>query len=420
MEQSLKENLIELAKLSKKASRELKRLSTIQKNEILNSIEKAILNHKEDILKANELDVKNAKLNNMPEGLLDRLLLTNDRVDAMAYSVRMMVKLDDPVGTIDYMNKLPNGLLIGKKRVPIGVLGVIYESRPNVTLDAAILAIKSSNSIILRGGKESINSNIAITNAIREGIKWSGFDENMVLLIEDTSRQSSIEFMKLRGFVDLLIPRGSQRLINSVVENSKVPTLETGVGNCHLYVDDYANIDMALKIFENGKTQRIGVCNALESLLVSENVADEFYKGLQDIVDKYNLRVHGCEKTQKKLKNVIPATKEDYATEYLDYEFSMKIVSGIDEAIEHIYEYSTNHSDVIITDNLNNAKKFTEEIDSACVYVNASSRFTDGSEFGFGAEIGISTQKLHARGPVGLNELTTYKYVILGEGQVRG
>lgn len=419
MGQSLRDDLLEIANKTKRASRELRRLSTLDKNRVLKSIKDSLQNSSEEILKANEVDIENGRADGMSDGLLDRLLLTRDRINSMANSVDIMINLEDPVGNMDEVNKLPNGIQIGKKRVPIGVLAVIYEARPNVTLDAAILAIKSSNAIILRGGKEAINSNKAIANSIRYGIEKAGFDRNMVTLIEDTSRKSAVELMKLRGYIDLLIPRGSQRLINSVVENSNVPTLETGVGNCHLYIDDSADIEKALKIFENAKTQRIGVCNALESLLVSEKVSDEFYTGLQNIIDKYNIVVHGCEKSSKKLNEVILATDEDYRTEYLDYEFSMKIVSGVDEAIEHIYEYSTNHSEAIVTENLVNAMKFTDEVDSACVYVNASTRFTDGAEFGFGAEIGISTQKLHARGPVGLKELTTYKYVLLGEGQTR-
>lgn len=420
MEQSLRDKLIEIARDTKKAGRKLGKLSTLEKNIILNSIKNSLLKNSEKVLKANSIDIKNGKDSGMSEGLLDRLFLTEERIKAMIDSIDVVIKLNDPVGNMDQVDKLPNGIQVGKKRVPIGVLAVIYESRPNVTLDAAILAIKSSNAIILRGGKEAINSNKAIVDSIREGIREAGFDENMVNLIENTERESSIELMKLRGYVDLLIPRGSQRLISSVVENSKVPILETGVGNCHLYVDDSADIEKALRIFENGKTQRIGVCNALESLLVSEQISDEFYNGLQDIVDKHGLKVHGCEKSAEKIRNVIEVTDEDYGKEYLDYEFSMKIVSGIDEAIEHIYEYSTHHSEAIVTENLKNATKFIDEVDSACVYINASTRFTDGSEFGLGAEMGISTQRIHARGPVGLKELTTYKYILLGDGQIRG
>lgn len=419
MEQSLRQKLIEMGKLSKLSNRSLKKLNTRDKNKILESIKNSLEKNRENILKANDIDYKNGKDNNMAEGLLDRLKLDDDRIDAMILSIDQMIGLNDPVGVMEDVRKLPNGLLIGKKKVPIGVLAMIYEARPNVTLDASILAIKSSNSIILRSGKEAINSSLAIANAIREGIKEAGFDENMVQIIDDTSRDSSTELMKLNGYVDLLIPRGSASLINAVIKNATVPTLETGVGNCHLYVDRYADIKKALNIFENGKTQRIGVCNALESLLVHKDVDEKFYEGLNKIIDKYDLKVHACERTLEKLHNANPADEEDYGKEYLDYEFSIKMVDSIDEAIDHIYQYSSGHSDAIVTEKINTANKFTEEVDSACVYVNASTRFTDGSEFGFGAEIGISTQRLHARGPVGLNELTTYKYVILGEGQIR-
>lgn len=419
MEQSLRKNLIEMGEKSKEASRELSKLNTLEKNNILKSIKKSLLENKENIIEENKIDIKSGKELGLSEGLLDRLLLDDSRVLSMANSVDDLIDLEDPIGEIASMKTLENGLILGKKSVPIGVIAIIYEARPNVTLDAAILAIKSSNALILRGGKEAIRSNIAIAKAIRSGIKNAGYNENIVSLIEDTSRESSNELMKLRGYVDLLIPRGSKSLIDAVVENAKVPTLETGVGNCHVYVDESAKINMAIDIIENAKTQRIGVCNAMESLVVHENIKDEFYESLQKLIDKYNINVYGCEKSNKKLKNIKLATKEDYGTEFLDYAFSMKIVSSLDEAIDHIYKYSTHHSDVIITENYDNAMRFLNEVDSACVYVNASSRFTDGSEFGFGAEMGISTQKLHARGPVGLKELTSSKYIIFGNGQVR-
>ncbi|MBP2024758.1 glutamate-5-semialdehyde dehydrogenase [Peptoniphilus stercorisuis] len=419
MEQSLRKNLIEMGEKSKEASRELSKLNTLEKNNILKSIKKSLLENKENIIEENKIDIKSGKELGLSEGLLDRLLLDDSRVLSMANSVDDLIDLEDPIGEIASMKTLENGLILGKKSVPIGVIAIIYEARPNVTLDAAILAIKSSNALILRGGKEAIRSNIAIAKAIRSGIKNAGYNENIVSLIEDTSRESSNELMKLRGYVDLLIPRGSKSLIDAVVENAKVPTLETGVGNCHVYVDESAKINMAIDIIENAKTQRIGVCNAMESLVVHENIKDEFYQSLQKLIDKYNINVYGCEKSNKKLKNIKLATKEDYGTEFLDYAFSMKIVSSLDEAIDHIYKYSTHHSDVIITENYDNAMRFLNEVDSACVYVNASSRFTDGSEFGFGAEMGISTQKLHARGPVGLKELTSSKYIIFGNGQVR-
>lgn len=419
MEQSLKEKLIKMGELSKKAKKDFVRLSTKDKNKILENIKISMEKNRENILNANKKDYDKGLSNNMAEGLLDRLKLDDSRIDSMIFSIDQMIKLPDPIGKMTDVRTLENGLLIGKKSVAIGVLAMIYEARPNVTLDASILAIKSSNSIILRSGKEAINSSLAIASAIREGIKNTGFDENIVQIIDDTSRESSTELMKLNGYVDLLIPRGSASLINAVVKNASVPTLETGVGNCHLYVDKYADIEKALKIFENGKTQRIGVCNALESLVVHKEIDQSFYDGLNKIVEKYKLKVHACKNTIGKIKGAIPASDEDYGKEYLDYEFSVKEVENIDCAIDHIYKYSTGHSDAIITEKIEEANKFIQEVDSACVYVNASTRFTDGSEFGFGAEIGISTQRLHARGPVGLNELTTYKYVILGEGQVR-
>ncbi len=419
MEQSLKEKLIKMGELSKKAKKDFVRLSTKDKNKILENIKISMEKNRKNILDANKKDYDKGISNNMAEGLLDRLKLDDSRIDSMILSIDQMIKLPDPIGKMTDVRTLENGLLIGKKSVAIGVLAMIYEARPNVTLDASILAIKSSNSIILRSGKEAINSSLAIASAIREGIKNTGFDENIVQIIDDTSRDSSTELMKLNGYVDLLIPRGSASLINAVVKNASVPTLETGVGNCHLYVDKYADIEKALKIFENGKTQRIGVCNALESLVVHKDIDQSFYDGLNKIVEKYKLKVHACENSIEKIKGASPASDEDYGKEYLDYEFSVKEVENIDEAIDHIYKYSTGHSDAIITEKIEAANKFVEEVDSACVYVNASTRFTDGSEFGFGAEIGISTQRLHARGPVGLNELTTYKYVILGEGQIR-
>lgn len=419
MEQSLKEKLIKMGELSKKAKKDFVRLSTKDKNKILENIKISMEKNRENILNANKKDYDKGLSNNMAEGLLDRLKLDDSRIDSMIFSIDQMIKLPDPIGKMTDVRTLENGLLIGKKSVAIGVLAMIYEARPNVTLDASILAIKSSNSIILRSGKEAINSSLAIASSIREGIKNTGFDENIVQIIDDTSRESSTELMKLNGYVDLLIPRGSASLINAVVKNASVPTLETGVGNCHLYVDKYADIEKALKIFENGKTQRIGVCNALESLVVHKEIDQSFYDGLNKIVEKYKLKVHACKNTIGKIKGAIPASDEDYGKEYLDYEFSVKEVENIDCAIDHIYKYSTGHSDAIITEKIEEANKFIQEVDSACVYVNASTRFTDGSEFGFGAEIGISTQRLHARGPVGLNELTTYKYVILGEGQIR-
>lgn len=409
----------ELGKIAKESSYKLKKLNTAEKNMMLASIKESLLSESEKILAANEEDIKKGKENNMPEGLIDRLLLTKERIDAMAKSIDEVIDFKDPVGKVLSMEENYAGLLIGKKTVPMGVIAIIYESRPNVTLDAAILSLKASSAIILRGGKESINSNIAIADAIRLGIKKAGYDENFVQIVKDTSRESSKELMQLKGYVDLLLPRGSASLINSVVENAKVPVIETGVGNCHIYVDDDADIENAVKIIENAKTQRIGVCNAMESLVLNENLPDKFFDLLNELVEKYKIKVHADEKSLPKFKNALAATEDDFGREYLDYEFSVKTVKNVDEAIEHITRYSTGHSESILTKSYERAMKFLEEVDSACVYVNASTRFTDGGEFGKGAELGISTQKLHARGPVGLDELVSYKYIIFGHGEFR-
>lgn len=409
----------EMGKIAKEASYKLKKLKTKEKNAMLLEIKKALLSQKENILRANEEDIKKGRENNMPEGLIDRLLLTDERLEGMAKSIDEVIDFKDPVGKVLSMEENYAGLLIGKKTVPMGVIAIIYESRPNVTLDAAILALKASSAIILRGGKESIKSNIAIADAIRLGIKNAGYDENFVQIVKDTSRESSKELMQLKGYVDLLLPRGSASLINSVVENAKVPVIETGVGNCHIYVDDKCDIENAVKIIENAKTQRIGVCNAVESLVLNKNLPDKFFDLFNEVVEKYKIKVHADEAALPKLKNAVKAEEDDYGREYLDYEISVKTVDDVDEAIAHITKYSTGHSESILTESYERAMKFLEEVDSACVYVNASTRFTDGGEFGKGAELGISTQKLHARGPVGLDELVSYKYVIFGHGEYR-
>ncbi|MDU5099421.1 MAG: glutamate-5-semialdehyde dehydrogenase [Peptoniphilus grossensis] len=409
----------ELGKIAKEASYKLKKLNTDEKNKMLASIKESLLSERKKILDANEIDIKKGRENNMPEGLIDRLLLNEGRIEAMAKSIDEVIDFKDPVGRVLSMEENYAGLLIGKKTVPMGVIAIIYESRPNVTLDAAILSLKASSAIILRGGKESINSNIAIADAIRLGIKNAGYDENFVQIVKDTSRESSKELMQLKGYVDLLLPRGSASLINSVVENAKVPVIETGVGNCHIYVDQDADIENAVEIIENAKTQRIGVCNAMESLVVNENLEDKFYDLLNEVVEKYKIKVHADEKSLPKFKNAVPATEDDFGREYLDYEFSVKTVKDVDQAIDHITRYSTGHSEAILTKSYERAMKFLEGVDSACVYVNASTRFTDGGEFGKGAELGISTQKLHARGPVGLDELVSYKYIIFGHGEFR-
>nr|WP_311566020.1 glutamate-5-semialdehyde dehydrogenase [Peptoniphilus grossensis] len=409
----------ELGKIAKEASYKLKKLNTAEKNKMLASIKESLLSERKKILDANEIDIKKGRENNMPEGLIDRLLLNEGRIEAMAKSIDEVIDFKDPVGRVLSMEENYAGLLIGKKTVPMGVIAIIYESRPNVTLDAAILSLKASSAIILRGGKESINSNIAIADAIRLGIKNAGYDENFVQIVKDTSRESSKELMQLKGYVDLLLPRGSASLINSVVENAKVPVIETGVGNCHIYVDQDADIENAVEIIENAKTQRIGVCNAMESLVVNENLEDKFYDLLNEVVEKYKIKVHADEKSLPKFKKAVPATEDDFGREYLDYEFSVKTVKDVDQAIDHITKYSTGHSEAILTKSYERAMKFLEGVDSACVYVNASTRFTDGGEFGKGAELGISTQKLHARGPVGLDELVSYKYIIFGHGEFR-
>ena len=409
----------ELGKIAKEASYKLKKLKTKEKNAMLLEIKKALLSEKENILRANEEDIKKGRENKMPEGLIDRLLLTDERIEGMAKSIDEVIDFKDPVGKVLSMEENYAGLLIGKKTVPMGVIAIIYESRPNVTLDAAILSLKASSAIILRGGKESIKSNIAIADAIRLGIKNAGYDENFVQIVKDTSRESSKELMQLKGYVDLLLPRGSASLINSVVENAKVPVIETGVGNCHIYVDDMCDIENAVKIIENAKTQRIGVCNAVESLVLNKNLPDEFFDLFNQVVEKYDIKVHADEAALPKIKNAVKAEEDDYGREYLDYEVSVKTVEDVDAAIDHITRYSTGHSESILSESYERAMKFLEEVDSACVYVNASTRFTDGGEFGKGAELGISTQKLHARGPVGLDELVSYKYIIFGHGEYR-
>lgn len=404
---------------AKEASYELLEKTTLEKNEILQEISNQLSEFSNEIIEANQIDMKNGRKNGLTEGLLDRLLITEDRIKSMQESVKVVYDLEDPIGKMDYMKSLANGLKIGQTSVPIGVVAIIYEARPNVTLDCSILCLKSSNALILRGGKEAIETNKKIVEAVQKAFKNCGTDPNCVQLIEDTTRESAQELMKLNGYVDVLIPRGSRGLIQSVVQNATVPVIETGEGNCHIYVDESADIDMALKIIENAKTQRIGVCNAMESILVHETVGDSFYKGLEKIINEYKIDVHACEKSIGKIKNASAATEEDFYKEYLDYAFSIKVVDSVDTAIKHIEKYGTHHSDVIITNDYNNSLAFTQRVNSACVYVNASSRFTDGSEFGMGAEMGISTQKLHVRGPVGLKGLTSSKYIILGQGQIR-
>ena len=415
----MNEMLKELGVKAKIASRETGKMSTNVKNEALVAVADALVRDTEALLRANELDMENGRTNGMPEGLLDRLLLTPARVEQMALGLRQIADLEDPIGEYISMKNRPNGLRIGQKRVPIGVIGIIYEARPNVTADAFGLCFKTGNAVILKGGKDAANSNEAIVACIRRALGSLEINPNAISLIEDNSREVTTEFMKMNEYLDVLIPRGGAGLISAVVQNATVPVIETGTGNCHIYVDESADLNMAVEIINNAKTQRIGVCNAAESLVIHRKVAKQVLPMIKAKLDEHNVEIRG----DIDAVNICPefnlADDSDWGTEYLDYKISVKIVDNIDEAIAHINRYNTGHSEAIITENLQNAEKFMDEIDAACVYVNASTRFTDGFEFGFGAEIGISTQKLHARGPMGLLALTSTKYVIYGQGQIR-
>lgn len=394
-------------------------VTTEDKNRALLSIAKALRDSSETIITENKTDLENGRKNGLSDGMLDRLMLDESRIDGIAKAVEDVVALPDPCGRLLEEVTRPNGLVIKKVSVPIGVIGIIYESRPNVTADAAVLCLKSSNAVILRGGKEAINSNIAIVAAMRSALADCGFDENCIQLVTDTSRESANQMMKMNGVIDCLIPRGGRGLIRSVVENSTVPVIETGSGNCHIYVDESADIEMAANIIFNAKTQRVGVCNACESLVIHSAIINKALPIIKARLDEKNVEMRGDERAMAAADGVLPASDEDFACEYLDYKISVKTVDSLDEAIRHINKYSTGHSESIITNNEDNAREFLQRIDSSSVYVNASTRFTDGGEFGLGAEIGISTQKLHARGPMGLRELTTTKYLIYGTGQVR-
>ena len=404
---------------AKEASRFLMTAGS-KKDDALLAIAKALREHSEEIIKANSIDIKNGEEAGLTVSLLDRLRLDEARIEGMAVGVEQVAALPDPVGRVLDGRTLKNGLKIQKVSVPLGVIGIIYEARPNVTSDAAALCLKAGNAVILRGGKEAINSNTAIMAVMREAVKNVGFPEDCVALVTDTTRQSATELMQLSEYLDVLIPRGGAGLIKSVVNNSKVPVIETGVGNCHVYVDDSADIKMAADIVFNAKTSRPSVCNAIETVLVHKDIADKALPAIKAELDKMNVEIRGCERTKQILgDSIIPATEDDYAREFLDYILAIKVVDSIDDAIAHIAKYSSGHSESIVTSDYRNADKFTSCVDSAAVYVNASTRFTDGGEFGLGAEIGISTQKLHARGPMGLNELTSSKYVIHGDGQIR-
>ena len=401
------------------ASRDAAKLTINDKNKALELIARALTENADTILKANEIDMENGKKAGLKDSLLDRLKLTKERIEAMAEGALKVRALDDPTGEVIRMWENPNGLRIGQKRVPIGVIGIIYESRPNVTVDAFVLCFKAGNAAILKGGSDAINSNIAITSVIRKTLEECDINSDCIQLIEKTDRTVVDELLKLNQYIDVVIPRGGAGLINFVVNNSTIPVIETGTGNCHIFVDASADFDMALNIIENAKTQRTGVCNACESLLVHRDIADEFIPLLANRLFGHNVEIRGDEKSRLIVPEIKAATDEDYGTEYLDLIVSLKIVENVDEAIYHINKYNTGHSEAIVTNDYNNSEKFLNEVDAAAVYVNASTRFTDGFEFGFGAEIGISTQKIHARGPMGLKELTTTKYIIYGNGQIR-
>ena len=412
--------LLEICRNAKAAKYEVQKLSTDRKNKALLAVADKLVGEAEYIIAANKKDYENGEKNGMHQGMLDRLKLDEKRIEAMAVGLRQVAELEDPIGQeIEHFER-PNGLFIKKVRVPLGVIGIIYESRPNVTADAFSLTFKSGNAAILKGGSDAINSNIAITKVIRDALVSEDITADAVQLIEDTDRAVTTEFMRMNEYVDVLIPRGSARLIKAVVENSTIPVIETGTGNCHIYVDKDADFDKAIPIIINAKTQRIGVCNAAESLVVHEAVKDSFLPLFEKKMKEKNVEIRADKASKAVMGDCIDATEEDFGKEYLDYIISVKTVSSVDEAISHINKYNTGHSEAIITENKETAQKFLDEVDAACVYVNVSTRFTDGFEFGFGAEIGISTQKLHARGPMGLRELTSYKYEILGEGQIRG
>lgn len=409
----------ELGVAAKAAEREMTKITTVQKNAALRAVSEKLLSSKDVIIKENSRDIENARINGMSEAMIDRLTLTESRIDGISEGVLQLVSLKDPIGEVIGGGELPNGLRIIQKRVPLGVIGIIFESRPNVTVDAAMLCLKSGNVCILRGGSDAIYSNKCLVRLMREAISEAGLPADAVQLVVDTSRIVANELMKADKYIDVLIPRGGGGLIRSVMQNSTIPVIQTGEGNCHVYVDRFADIDMAVEIVNNAKTQRPSVCNAIENVLVHKDIAEQFFTAL---AKKWNgkVKVIGDEETAKYINVEHIATDEDYRKEFLDYIIAAKVVRSIDEAIDHINRFGTRHSECIVTINLDNADKFQRLVDAAAVYVNASTRFTDGFEFGLGAEIGISTQKLHARGPMGLQALTTYKYLINGNGQIRG
>ena len=411
--------LEDLCKSAKKAKYEIAGLNERQKNSALRRIAECLVEDAPAIIAANKTDLDNGVANGMHSGLLDRLKLDEGRINGMAEGLRQVADLDDPIGKTLADFKRPNGLEIEKITVPMGVIGIIYESRPNVTADAFALCFKAGSAVILKGGKDAISSNKAVVESIKRGLSECGITTDAISLIETTDRETTTQFMKMKDYVDLLIPRGGAGLIRAVVENSTIPVIETGTGNCHIYVDEYADPDKAVNIIFNAKTQRIGVCNACESLVIHEKIADEFLPMVFKKLQEKNVEFRGDETTCEILPEAVSATEDDFYKEYLDYILSVKVVSSTEEAVDFINEHNTGHSDAIISDNKEHQEIFLKGVDSACVYVNASTRFTDGFEFGFGAEIGISTQKLHARGPMGLEQIVSYKYLIRGNGQIR-
>lgn len=412
-------SIYELGARAKEASYDLGIASTTEKNKALETMANALIDNMDEIIKANKEDLDLAIQKGTSKAMLDRLSLNKVRVEEMAKGLRELISLEDPIGEVIEMWRRPNGLQIGKQRVPMGVIGIIYEARPNVTCDAAGLCLKTGNAVILRGGSEAINSNKAVVNILSNAVKEAGLPEFSIQLVEDTSRETALEMMKLNDYIDVLIPRGGAGLIQTVVKNATVPVIETGVGNCHIYVDADCDFDMAKDIIINAKTSRPAVCNAAEKMIINENIANEFLPIIVQALREKNVEIRGDEKVRTLINDVKEANEEDWSKEYLDYIIGGKIVKDVDEAIEHINKYGSGHSEAIVTNSYKNSQKFLNKVNAAAVYVNASTRFTDGSEFGFGAEIGISTQKLHARGPMGLKELTTIKYIIYGNGQVR-
>lgn len=411
--------LLEKCTLARDAAQKLISVSTLVKNEALEAIASALCERADEIITANDIDIKAAKEKGTRQAMIDRLTLTKERIEGIAEGVRQVKALSDPIGEVVKMWKRPNGLQIGQKRVPMGVIAIIYEARPNVTVDAAVLCLKTSNVCVLRGGSEAINSNVTIMKIMQEAAYGAGIPEGTLNIVEDTSRETATKLMQMNGYIDMLIPRGGKGLIKSVVENATVPVVETAAGNCHVYIEKTADPETAVKITLNAKVQRPSVCNAAETLLIDKAAADKFVPLLFDALKANNVEIRADEASRAIYPDVNAADEEDYYTEYNDYIMAVKLVDGVDEAIAHINKYNTKHSEAIVTTDYNASQKFLNEVDAAAVYVNASTRFTDGFEFGFGAEIGISTQKMHARGPMGLETLTSIKYIIYGDGQIR-